>query len=517
MRWRRLLLVAVAVGGGLLGALSLVGARVPQAALVAELERALGYPLEVGRARVRFLPRPTLELLDVRATTAGIVAGSVATFEVERLRLRLALIPLLGGRAIIDRVLFEAPLLRVVRPAAGHGGPPAARGAAVPEVLRPAKTRAPSGQSPAETRREAGGRDTAAVRVRRVDVHKGRVQFIDEATSGRWAAGRMRVTVDLPGELSVARPRAHVALRATLRRGGREPLAEVALDGWLVWDEGRPRFRGAIESGPFVFGPLRFDGGSAALSADPRGAHLRDLELRLGGGAVAGRARAVLGESPGVALGVAGRGEALEDAFDQAKIVVGGAWEARLALRGPAQWWKRARRGLRGYGRLVIRDGAIEPFELGSGLLDVLAPLRGREQSQQLRARYPDLFDESRLGFVRLGGTFRVTGGRVRTQDLVLRGDAYRAAVRGTVSVDGRLGLAMQVALSAALTEDLLGRGGLAAVIGAQPGRGLTVPLRLEGTVRHPRVRARPEWSRALIRRTLGGSGMGDLLERLLR
>ena len=35
--------------------------------------------------------------------------------------------------------------------------------------------------------------------------------------------------------------------------------------------------------------------------------------------------------------------------------------------------------------------------------------------------------------------------------------------------------------------------------------------------VEHPKLRTRPEWSRALIRRTLGGSGMGDLLERLLR
>ena len=105
MRRRRLLLVALAMGGGLLGALALVGARVPRAAIVAELERALGHPLEVGRVRVHFGPRPALELLDVRADAVGVVAGSLATFEAERIRLRLAFVPLLGGRAVIDRVL----------------------------------------------------------------------------------------------------------------------------------------------------------------------------------------------------------------------------------------------------------------------------------------------------------------------------------------------------------------------------------------------------------------------------
>jgi hypothetical protein len=147
----------------------------------------------------------------------------------------------------------------------------------------------------------------------------------------------------------------------------------------------------------------------------------------------------------------------------------------------------------------------------------VLAPLRGREQSQKLRARYPDLFDERHVRFARLAGTCRLEGGRVRTRDLVLQGGGYHATGHGTVSVDGRLALGVRLALSAALTEDLLGRGGLAAVVGATPGRELVVPLQLEGTIQHPRIRTSPEWSRALIRRTLGGSGMGELLEHLLR
>jgi hypothetical protein len=259
------------------------------------------------------------------------------------------------------------------------------------------------------------------------------------------------------------------------------------------------------------------DGGDARLQADEAGLHLRDLVVRLGGGALGGRARVLLGEHASVALALGGNGDALEDAFENAKVMVRGDWRMALRVRGPAPWRKRARRELRGGGRIVLRDGGIEPFELGAAVLDVVAPLRGREQSQQLRARYPDLFNERRLRFRRLTGSMQITGGRMRTRQLLLLGEDYRADVGGTVSFDGGLDLTMQVTTSARLAEDLLGDRGLAAMAGAAPGQPFVVPLEIAGTVERPRIRATQDWSRDVIRRAFGGSGMGDLLERLLR
>lgn len=197
--------------------------------------------------------------------------------------------------------------------------------------------------------------------------------------------------------------------------------------------------------------------------------------------------------------------------------MVRGDWRMTLAMRGPAPWEKGARRALRGGMRVVIRDGSIEPFELGSAVLDVVVPLRGREQTQHLRQRYPELFNGHRLRFRRLAGGARVVGRRVLTRDLVLNGADYHATVRGGVTFDGGLSLGMRLTASPRLAEDLLGHGALAAVAGAEPGRGLVVPLRIEGTVARPRVRATSDWSREVMRRALGDSGMGDLLERLLR
>jgi hypothetical protein len=346
-----------------------------------------------------------------------------------------------------------------------------------------------------------------------VRVRGGRVQYFDEATTTRWALGQIGAGIDLvPGA-----ERAEVKVRGVLRRQSRKPLAGLDLRGVVRWQDDAPRFRGRLATGEFQYGPLWMDGSRSEIRADERGLHLRNLVLELGGGALAGRARMLFGERASVALSVGGQGDALEDAFENAKVLVGGDWRMALAVRGPAPWRARARRGLRGGGRIVVRDGRIEPFELGAAVLDVVAPLRGREQSQQLRSRYPDLFNERRLRFRRLTGSMQIAGRRMRTRHLQLIGDDYRADATGTVSFDGGLDLAMQLATSARLAQDLLGERGLAALAGVAPGQPLVVPLEIGGTVERPRIRATQDWSRDVIRRALGGSGMGDLLERLMR
>ncbi|HWP64967.1 MAG TPA: hypothetical protein VNO26_03525, partial [Candidatus Limnocylindria bacterium] len=111
---RRPLLLAGLVLAGAVGLLALIGARIPQAAILLELERAVGHPIEVDQARVRLVPQPALELLDVRAPDAGVLAGCLARFEARRVRLRLAVAPLLRGRAVVSRMDLDGPLLRLV-------------------------------------------------------------------------------------------------------------------------------------------------------------------------------------------------------------------------------------------------------------------------------------------------------------------------------------------------------------------------------------------------------------------
>ena len=509
MRVRRALLVTAGVAIVLFAALLVAGARVPRAALVAATERALGRRLTIGAVRLRVVPRPAVDVLEVRAEDAGTIAGCAAALEAERIRLRLAIGPLLLGRAVVERVDVEAPFLRLVRPVATPGErrrPERGRG---PDA-RDRATRVPAPVPAAE--RPAADRHVA-FRVREVRVRRGRVQLLDDATATRWALARIAATVK-PGE---GARRAAVDVQGVLRRETRAALAPVRVRGEMRLDGDAPRFRGRVRAGSFSAGALWIDGAEARMQAGTGGVRLRNLVVRLGEGAVAGRGRLVLGGAPAFALSVAGQGESLEETFeDTADVVLDGRWRARLALQGPAPWRAGARRALRGAGRISVRDGAVTPFPLGAAVLDVVVPLRGREQTQQLRSRYPELFG-GRLRFTRLAGTLRVSQSRVRTRDLAIRGIDYRADVRGGMGFDGSLAGGADLHASPRLTEDLLGRGALALVLGASPGVGLVVPLRVEGTIERPRIRATSEWSRALIRRTLGDGAMGDLLERLVR
>jgi hypothetical protein len=513
MRRRGPLLVAAATGVGVLGGVLWMGARVPHAAVVAAAERALGRPFSVGRIQLRALPWPAVDLLDVDVPEAGRLAGCAAAFESERVRLRLALFPLVAGRAVVEGIDVEQPIVRLVCPAmaavseshgTGEGAAPAPRGPNAPAERATRAARIPM----------PGDGSAAVFHLRRLRVRGGRLQLLDEATATRWAIGR----VDATAALGEGTDRAEVQVAGVLRRQGRALVETLDVEGTLRWGGRHPRLRGRVSVAGFAVGPLRVETADATLRAGERGVRLRDVVLRLGGGAVAGRARFAFGAPRVTALDVAGHGAALERAFDEAAVAVRGAWNARLALRGRPSSRGLGRRSLRGWAEVEIRDGAVEPFELGAALLDVVAPLRGRAQTQRLRHRYPDLFGARSLRFTRLAGTGRIDGGRVRTRNLVVRGGSYRARAAGSVGVDGALDLGLRLTLASALVKDLLGAGPLQTLVasGAVDGDP-TIPLRLGGTIEHPRVRTTTAWSRAVLRDTLGDGGVGDLMERLLR
>lgn len=274
----RAVLVVAGVGLALLCLLLAIGTRVPRDAVVAAAERALGRPLGIGGARLRFLPQPAVEIVDVRAPDAGVVAGCVAAFEAERVRLRLALRPLVRGRAVVEAIDFEAPLLRLLRPADVSAVPAGRLPAA------PGRTEAGRDAPAAKGNRTLAGDDHASFRLARLRIRGGRVQFFDEATATRWALAQVGASIDLTEQPEYAA----LKLRGVLRRQSRHPLATLDVRGALRWSQDRPRFRGRVSTGPFEYGPLWAEGGEARVQADERGLHLEDLVLRLGDGAVGG-------------------------------------------------------------------------------------------------------------------------------------------------------------------------------------------------------------------------------------
>src|SRR5262249_44076480 len=96
-----------------------------------------------------------------------------------------------------------------------------------------------------------------------------------------------------------------------------------------------------------------------------------------------------------------------------------------------------------------------------------------------------------------------------RSDDLVLAATSWEARGEGTLGLEGDLDAGIRLAASPALTEDILGQSKARPVLVDTSGR-LSIPLRVRGPVRHPRVTPEPEFAATVARGLLGG-GLGDV------
>jgi hypothetical protein len=229
-----LLLLALVAGGALLAAISIDPDDFRQP-LQTRLGAALERPVALGEMDLAFLPLPALRIRDVRIADASGAEPPLA--EVDEVRLRLALLPLLVGRVELAAAELEGPTLRLELDASGLPVLPALGRARVP-----------------------GARDTAAA--------------VDAALSAPRAVAFERAAVAAPGGSE------------GVSRGsgaGQEPLA-LALSGIRV-------SRGRVSAGPWTLSNVSLVGelsrdrtASLSAAADLPGlADLRDVRVSLEG------------------------------------------------------------------------------------------------------------------------------------------------------------------------------------------------------------------------------------------
>ncbi len=123
-------------------------------------------------------------------------------------------------------------------------------------------------------------------------------------------------------------------------------------------------------------------------------------------------------------------------------------------------------RHLNGRGRLTLRDGMIRGFDLAATLRHLANPLResGRRATD----------------FAQLSGSFTITNGRVRNEDLFLASPLLRATGQGTVDLVAKT---LDYHIKPRLVGTLVGQGDTATVR-----KGLAVPLRVHGPLASPKV-----------------------------
>ncbi|MDO9004382.1 MAG: AsmA family protein [Aquabacterium sp.] len=122
--------------------------------------------------------------------------------------------------------------------------------------------------------------------------------------------------------------------------------------------------------------------------------------------------------------------------------------------------------GLNGTAALQLRDGAVRGINLAKSLREFKAQLSGQTDAVQ-RASQSEKTD-----FTELTGTFKITNGVARNDDLAAKSPFLRLGGRGDINLVARQ---LDYTVSATVTGTSKGQGGADAL------NGLTVPVKLKG------------------------------------
>lgn len=186
-------------------------------------------------------------------------------------------------------------------------------------------------------------------------------------------------------------------------------------------------------------------------------------ELALYKGTGQGRV-AVDGSQPGVGLDASFALKGLQaepfltDAADFTRLEGTGNFDIQVTGRGKTQ--RQIVQGLNGKGAVTFLNGAIKGINLAAMLRNVTTAFTGGANSTE------------KTDFAELGGTFTITNGIVKNQDLALKSPLLRVEGKGTVELPPRT---VHYRVEPKAVASLEGQGGKSDVAG------ITVPVIVEG------------------------------------
>lgn len=484
---------AVAAGGAVAGLAYLAGRQQHR------LLRAAGHALarDVRAERVGLTFRGGLGV-----ALEGVTIGDDPAFDrtepfltARRLGMRLSLLPLLQRRLVVDRVVVDEPVVRLVRDRGGRLNVSTLGGR----------------QRKARPSADARQHHRPAFELGTLRLRHGTLRYTDRATGRGVELADVAVDAREP-RLGAAMP---IAVRAQLTAANVR-LEDIASQGVVDLAGERPAYQGTATAPRGTLGSLALTRLRATLHASPPDLALDSVAFETLGGTVTGDARLT---ASALEAHLAGRG------IDLARVRArpgaphpAGALELEAALDGPAPGPEDFEAALTGNGTFRVTDGRVAGVGIGPAILEVLRPAMGGGAADRLRSRYPDLLGSEDLRFTQLAGTGRLSRGRVHSDDLVLAGASYDAHGAGDLGLDGDVDVAVRVVASTALTDDLLGRSRMRPVLVDERGR-LAIPLHVRGQLHHPRVTPEPAFVGAVTRGLLAQTGIEErassLVERL--
>ena len=487
--------IALLVVAGAVAGLAALASR-QQSRVLRAAGRALGRDLQAEHVGLTFRGGVGVALDGVTIGDDRAFGGTEPFLTARRLRMRLSLLPLLRQRLVVDRVVVDEPVVRLVCDRAGRLNVATLGGRA---------RRANAAPSPAPHHGPAF--QLGALRLRH-----GTVRYTDRATGRSLELTEVAVDAREP-RFGAPMP---LVVRAQLAGTGLR-LDDIVTQGVLDLAGTQPDYRGTVTAARGTLGSLPFTHARATVHASPPDLVLDAATVELLGGTATGDAHLT---ASALAAHLSGRRLDLASAPARRGVPhAAGALELDAALGGPAPGVEGFRNALAGSGGFRVADGRVAGVGVGAAVLDVLRPVIGSGTADRLRSRYPDLLGSDDLRFTKLSGTGRLAGGRVHSDDLVLAGQSYDAHAAGDLGLDGETDVTVRVLASPELTDDVLGRSRLRPVLVDDGGR-LAIPLRVHGPLPHPRVTPEPAFVATITRGLLTESGLGEkassLLERLL-
>ena len=290
--------------------------------------------------------------------------------------------------------------------------------------------------------------------------------------------------------------------------------------GALYLSNGSLVVNGNVSSPEGILQDIRYRDLRGQISWSPKGASFKDLSFRaLGGTFRASGGWMAQAGSQRVALDSAIEAVDLKNLLAQKFPDFKGKMEGRLnlkaMLRGEGKNAIRPQENLVGEGETQVQGGSLKGFNL---LAEILSK-GGRSAAiskllpSRIPDRYRDLFQKPDTVFDTFRATFRLSKGRIFSDDLFLATPDYSIAGQGWIALDKTTKWDGTLVLSRHLTQELMQEHKNIRYLLDRQGR-LSVPFRVEGTLPHVQAKPYVEGLAETLQRGLLRKGLERPLEK---
>jgi len=508
-----------------------------------QAQAALGRSLEFGHAGISLSGGIGVRVADLR------IGDDPAFSQDDFLRadvvdVRVALMPLLSGDVEVTRVVLRAPVIRVIRTSKGLSTDSLGGGAGQGKSATAEKE---SDSSEAE----AGGLPDFLIAV--VDISDGTLRYIDKTVKP--ASEQVISKLDFKAS-NVSRSGVSFDIRAAVMgaesqnvriegrvvdlenpkvdfeltskafelpsdggAAGTDLLRDLGIAGSLSLPKSGPKIAATLRSPKGVIGAADYSDLAIDFEMQKQVATIQKLSLQVFGGTlgVTGQYDMRRAGRPSFNLKSKLSGMRIEEFIEGRGAGSGddlsGELSGDLALVGAGSGWESIKKTLKGQGGIQLLNGVLRDVNLADAAFEGVTGIPGLSGvlPPSLREKYPQVFGSEDTVFENMDAKLDIRDGLVTFRDFRLAAREYSLEGKGRYSLDNHLDMSTVMAMSPALSEDLVRAAKPMHYLRSADGN-VEFPVKLVGPI--PDIKAVPDVGH--IAKAASRQAVGSLLQRAL-